>query len=628
MNKKSGKLRTVIDTSVFIFVLKKISDFVHSLICSSKSAQALTSYESLNKKKDESFIVGFLHNIQPRKKKIIDVKNAISESIEKSYILRLINRAFDFLLGCKLRVFGVVFFILGVLSGGTGAIERYLIEPHVLNSTLMWQGIIFAVLSIPLLVSKDDLGNAIVNGRISGAVIRFFGYKPEDFIRSAVGENMAIPVITGVFLGILSYVIQPFWYLVAVLAIIYARLLFNKPEYSVIITVSTLPFLPTMVICAEIIVTVIAYLMKVIRGKRSLKFDLLDFFVLLFSGVMFLGGVFSVTPSGSLPPACVFICFITSYFLIVNLIKTKYLQKKILVLSLVSFAVCSLYGIYQNFFAAPDTTWTDEEMFTDIATRVVSTFENPNVFGEYLIMLIPVALAFMLTAKRFTHKVLSAGALVLSFAALIYTWSRGAWIGCIGAMIIFFVIVTKYALGTYCVGILSVPLMIPFLPSSIIDRFSSIGNMTDSSTSYRVFIWEASANMIKDNFIAGIGIGTEAFQTVYSEYALAGIERAPHSHNLYLQLMVELGILGFAVFVITLFLFFAKVFTFLKESGNRESKLIVGAIACGLLAILAQGLTDYVWYNYRVYAFFWMMLGIAVAVINTDAVTETSNEIN
>lgn len=619
MNKKSSKLMTVVNTSVFISLLKKLSVFVHSLICTSKTAQALTSYDSVNKKSTESLIAKILFYVQPRKKKIIDAKNVVSESIENSLILRLINRIFDFILGCKLRVYGVIFFILGVLSAGIGAIERYLIEPHVLDSTLMWQGILFVILSIPLLASKDDLGRSLVNSRFAGFIISFLDYKPEDLLRPAVGENMAVPVIAGVLLGVLSFMIQPALYLVAILSIIYIRILFSKPEYSVIITVATLPFLPTMVICAEIIVTLFAYILKVIRGKRSLKFDILDVFVVVFAAFMFLGGLFSVTPSGSLPPACVFICFIASYFLIVNLIKTKYLQRKILGLSLVSFAICSLYGIYQNFFAPPDTTWTDEEMFTDIATRVVSTFENPNVFGEYLIMLIPVAFAFALISKRFSQRTLSVAVLAVSLAALIYTWSRGAWIGCIGSLIIFFVIVTKYSLGTYCIGLLSVPLMIPFLPSSIIDRFTSIGNMTDSSTSYRVFIWEASANMIKDNFIAGIGIGTEAFQTVYSEYALAGIERAPHSHNLYLQLLVELGVLGFAVFLITIFLFYSKVFSFLKISEDRESKLIIGAVACGLLAILAQGLTDYVWYNYRVFAFFWMMLGIAVSVIDSNS---------
>ena len=626
MKNRSGKLRSLFDTSIFVFALKKVSEFVYSLIDSSKTAQMFTSYDAVCEKNGESLTSRLLNRLKPRKKKILSVKNAVSEHIEDSFFVRKTNGVFDVLLGCKLRVYGVIFFILGILSAVIGVIERYLIEPHVTDSTLMWQGILFVILSLPLFVSKDELSTAIVKGRISGAVIKFLGYKQEDIMRPAVGENMAVTVVIGVLLGILSFIVQPMFYLLAVFAVIYIRILLSKPEYSIMFAIATLPFLPTMVICGEVIVTFFAYIIKVLRGKRSARFDILDVFVMIFAIFMLLGGLFSITPSKSLPPTCVFVCFIVAYFLIVNLIKTKELQRKTLVLSLFSFSVCSLYGIYQNFFATPDTTWTDEDMFSDIATRVVSTFENPNVFGEYLIMLIPVAIAFILIAKNFTQRSAGALAVVLSFAALIYTWSRGAWLGCIGSLAIFLVIVTKYALGAYTVGLMSVPLLIPFLPSSILDRFTSIGNMTDSSTSYRVFIWEATANMIKDNFICGIGVGTGAFQTVYSEYALAGIERAPHSHNLYLQILVELGIVGFVIFAFTMFLFFSKVFTFLKKSENRESKLIVGAIACGIIAILIQGLTDYVWYNYRVFSMFWMMLAVATAIINSNNIEIRSEE--
>ena len=72
---------TVVNTSVFISLLKKLSVFVHSLICTSKTAQALTSYDSVNKKSTESLIAKILFYVQPRKKKIIDAKNVVSESI-------------------------------------------------------------------------------------------------------------------------------------------------------------------------------------------------------------------------------------------------------------------------------------------------------------------------------------------------------------------------------------------------------------------------------------------------------------------------------------------------------------------------------------------------------------------
>lgn len=623
-----GRLRRSFEESVFANLLKKMSDFFHTKICSSKTAQMFASYDVVETKASDCFASKLVSEIKPRKKSIISIKHAVTGKIENSFFYSCLKSIIDVVLGTKIRIYGIIFFILGFSATGIGFIERYLLTAVDKDSSLLWQGVAFIVFSIPLISSKDELCTGLINGRLSSAVIRFIGYENEDVERSPVEENMVIPAIVGIFLGILTTVIQPVYFLLAVFALIYFGVIIHKPEISMIVTVATLPFLPTMVICAEIIITLFLYLLKVARGKRSLKFDFLDFFVLLFAVFTFLGGAFSVTPSSSLPPACVFVCFIASYFLIVNLIKTKELVKKLLFSSVFSFLICSLYGVYQNFFATPDTTWTDEDMFSDIETRVVSTFENPNVFGEYLIMLIPVAFALFIIAKSFTQRTFTFASLCASVLALVYTWSRGAWLGFIAAMLVLLVIINRKALGAYVFGILAVPLAIPVLPSSVIERFSSIGNMTDSSTSYRVFIWEAATNMINDYFVSGIGIGVDAFQTVYSEYALAGIETAPHSHNLYLQILLELGIFGFAVFVFAMFLFFAKVFTFLKDSDSREAKLMAGAISCGIIAILVQGLTDYVWYNYRVFAFFWMMIATAVAVVNVYKAKQQITENN
>ena len=40
---------------------------------------------------------------------------------------------------------------------------------------------------------------------------------------------------------------------------------------------------------------------------------------------------------------------------------------------------------------------------------------------------------------------------------------------------------------------------------------------------------------------------------------------------------------------------------------------IVAGLACGLVAVLVQGLTDYIWYNYRVFLVFWLLLGLLAA---------------
>jgi len=616
-NSKKGKIYKSFESSFFINVLIKISDFFYSKIRTSRLAQLFTSYDNMTDSYSDSFAGETVNKIKPRSKTVLGLKNSISSRVENSFFYGLINKVIDFLLGAKLKFYGVILFILGFFATGTELIKTFLENAELSTiSDLPWQGIAFILISIPLLLSKEQLCTALLSSGISKRIIGFIGYKNKDVMRTAVGDTTALPVLIGVFLGVLAIFIPPVIFVAALFGFVYLALTFNKPEFNVILTIATLPFLPTMVICGELILTLIAFLFKAIRGKRSIRFELLDLFVLAFAILMIFGGLFSVSPSESLPPASVFFCFMLSYFLIVNLIKTKELLKKLISFSLVSFTICSLYGIYQNFFEAPDTTWTDEDMFSAIETRVVSTFENPNVFGEYLIMLIPLALTFMLLAKKMSGKSLSLVSLVASVAALIFTWSRGAWLGCIVSLLIFFIILNKNSLGAYIMGMLAFPLAIPFLPESIVSRFTSIGNMTDSSTSYRVYIWEASLGMIKDFPLTGIGIGTGAYQAVYSEYALAGIETAPHSHNLYMQIMIELGILGFAVFMLTMFLFVNKAFTFIKSTSFSDARLLVGAVTCGIVAILVQGLTDYVWYNYRVFAFFWMMIGIASTAIN------------
>lgn len=614
--RNEGRLKRLADTSVFFYLMKGLSDFFYNKICTSKTAEAFSSYDKLDSTLSHSLSSSFVKRFFSNKKKRLLIKNAIGSKIENSTFATLFKKLVSNLLGTKTRSYGIVLLavaLISILRGVLGYLSDLDLDA---NLTHMWQGAALAFMSTSLLSSKEQFCHTLTGSVVGNGILRFLGYTKHDVMRDSTPDNIAVPIIAGVLLGGFTVFLPPLYVVLGIVALLYLVIAFQKPEISMIVTVASLPFLPTMLICAEIGFTLFAYIVKLLRGKRSFKVTLLDLFVFIFALFLFFGGVFSVSPATSLPPACVFICFMVSYFLIVNLIKTKELVKKTLLSVIVAFSACSLYGIYQNFFAAPDTTWTDEDMFSEIETRVVSTFENPNVFGEYLIMLLPLAFAFFVIAKDFNKKATALIPVALGGMALIYTWSRGAWLGCIFAFIIMFIIVNKRAISLYFLGLFSLPLAIPIIPSSILDRFTSIGNMTDTSTSYRVFIWEASAKMIKDYFFGGIGIGTGAFQSVYSEYALAGIETAPHSHNLYLQVLLELGIFGFIIFIATMFFFFCKVFTFLKDSKSREMSLIVGAIACGLMAILVQGLTDYVWYNYRVFAFFWMMIGVASAAIN------------
>lgn len=46
-------------------------------------------------------------------------------------------------------------------------------------------------------------------------------------------------------------------------------------------------------------------------------------------------------------------------------------------------------------------------------------------------------------------------------------------------------------------------------------------------------------------------------------------------------------------------------------------KLFSAAGFCGVFAVLLQGVTDYVWYNYRIFLLFWLIIGLTSAIGRT-----------
>ena len=152
------------------------------------------------------------------------------------------------------------------------------------------------------------------------------------------------------------------------------------------------------------------------------------------------------------------------------------------------------------------------------------------------------------------------------------------------------------------------------LPASILNRLTSIGNLNDSSTAYRVSVWVASLRIAKDYWMSVIGIGSEAFSQIYPNYALNGAGFALHSHNFYIQWVVEMGIFGLLTFLAIILTSYKQI-TLVK---NRNSIFGVVALAMGgaLVGILFQGMVENLWYNFRMVLMFWIYLGILQSGVN------------
>ena len=245
-------------------------------------------------------------------------------------------------------------------------------------------------------------------------------------------------------------------------------------------------------------------------------------------------------------------------------------------------------------------------MFTEIERRVYSTLDNPNVLGEYLILTIPLAACLLLYTKRPLSKFVYLGVNGVMLLCLMYTWSRGAWVGVVLALGFFLLQKDR----RFLIPCLAVLLLMPsVMPASILHRLTSIGNMKDTSTAYRVSVWQGSIRIIRDyGFFGGIGLGSDAFLKVYPRYALNGAEYALHSHNFYLQWIVDMGWGGILVY----FGFILTAFScILRAKKNRDPKKIAAlAMSGGLCGYLFHGMAENLWYNYRMVLVFFIYLAL------------------
>jgi len=631
-NEPKKKKKNIFKTSIILKFLFFVADWMHRKIGAGFAAFMFTGYENSMKRYEKSFFYKTFQGYEPSRVKIPvrKLKKSIIGKCERSVAIRGIKKAVDRILSANLGTVGMFFASLGFYSSLMYLIKVYVQkDPGTMLIDLIAGIALTAFSALLVIFGKQSLYDSLYGSFICNALFFKFLRFPEksESPKIASGRNpRTIKIICfslGMAIGIMTYFIKtPLGSLTALCAAFAAAALLYSvlccPEAGLLLFLAAVPFLPPggLVLTGggPCVLISLCYFLKLIRGKRTFEFGILDFFVLLFCALIFFGGAVSVAKSGSLRPALMYLCFTLIYFAAVNMIRSKEMIQRCVSALMFSGVIVAAYGIYQNYFGVADRTWQDSSMFSDISGRVVSTLENPNVLAEYLILVIPFMIVSIFIAGSAKKAAPYAAYTLLAAVCLIYTWSRGSWIGIIFALLMLFVIMNKKAIVAYLGILLLVPFAPAVLPNSIVQRIATIGDIADTSTSYRVSIWQATMKMIKDHMFWGIGVGQPAFKLVYPEYSLAGIENAPHSHNLYLQICVELGIVGLAVFLLAAFFILQYCFTAIKKTEEKYIKLLAAGGLCAVAGFLLNGFTDYVWYNYRVYLMFWLVVSITAAI--------------
>ena len=254
--------------------------------------------------------------------------------------------------------------------------------------------------------------------------------------------------------------------------------------------------------------------------------------------------------------------------------------------------------------------------------RAYGGVDHPNILGGILAVgLLLVIYLYFYNIESNLKKKLELKSFVIHFLffifalALFFTFSRGAWIGFAFAILIilFYTILKKNLIQQKkileIIFALSILTFILFSQYGYLvsTRFSNSSRLEKKSTNERIeFILEAK-NIIKENWLFGVGIGN---------YGMAVEEKRPNSntwdyqpaHNVFFLIWAEIGVIGFLTYFAILIY---AIWLSIKNTNN------IGLPLLSVLVIIMI-VDHWLWSLHFGILFFWIMIGLIIKNANFD----------
>lgn len=256
--------------------------------------------------------------------------------------------------------------------------------------------------------------------------------------------------------------------------------------------------------------------------------------------------------------------------------------------------------------------------------RSGSFFVNPDWSGAFFAAMLFVPLGLFFERPSLTEKALYLIETFLMIFALLSTYSTGAWLASLGAMMIFLALV-----GTIRSRVLLLSLIVVISAAVLVLLPAQVGfqlrHATEStSLSIRVGAWKTAIQIIKALPLTGIGLGLYAYlYRAESFRVLAQYKPLAHPHNAYLELGAMAGLPELALFVALLLLGLWWALRNWALADMRTRSLIGGGIAA-VIALSINSLSINGWTLAPLAAMGWLILG----AISSPLITKTLQLLN
>jgi O-antigen ligase len=229
----------------------------------------------------------------------------------------------------------------------------------------------------------------------------------------------------------------------------------------------------------------------------------------------------------------------------------------------------------------------------------------PSQYAFYLVQLVPVAVLLFLHAQSRLSRVALGAMLPLLVFSVYATQTRGAWVG-LGVMLcIFLWFRARWSL-----------LLVPLVAAALVIGVPSIrarlneatqgtcvsATYCESSLQYRPQQWQDSLDLASLPELATIGAGFSSVVVLTGNY----------THNEYVRLLVETGLIGLAAMMIVYWGLLRIAARGHREAATPFQRDLMLAFLAGTIARLVMAVADNIFVVVVLEWYFWAMAAVVV----------------
>ncbi|MBQ6808778.1 MAG: O-antigen ligase family protein [Firmicutes bacterium] len=350
----------------------------------------------------------------------------------------------------------------------------------------------------------------------------------------------------------------------------------------------------------------------------------LDAWLLLFAGVgLVLAALVRPYPYVVMPGYRIVVQYMLWFFIIIRLVESDKDFQVLYVTMGLLVALLALHGMYQYVIGVEIPAHWVSQTEMGVRTRVFSITGSPNILGSLMVLFAPICASGIYYCRKPIVKFLCLGLVGCCLLTLLFTFSRGAWIGMIVAVLLFALFVDKRLIALMAAGISAVLVAVPSITSRITYLFTQ-DFAEASAIGGRAMRWELGRSLLTENNPwLGFGLGRYGGAVAMQNKILDPTETFDYFYldNYYLKTMVEMGYLGFIFYCLLLLALVIWGIRAIQQSGPRLStlpgdalqrgignkRILAVSLFSGMIGVLVHCLFENIFEEPFMSSYFWAM---------------------